>query len=37
MPARAATATGMLRNLQQQFPIGTQPIVKTWRFGGLGP
>src|ERR1700723_3175829 len=25
------TTTSMLRNLQQQFPIGVQPIVKTWR------
>ena len=25
------TTTSVLRNLQQQFPIGTQPIVKTWR------
>src|ERR1700726_3817547 len=28
------TTTSMLRNLQQQVPIGVQPIVKpTWRFG----
>jgi hypothetical protein len=26
------TTTCMLRNLQWQFPIGTQPIVKTWRL-----
>jgi hypothetical protein len=25
----------MLRNLQQQFPIGVQPIVKAWRLRGL--
>ena len=29
------TTTGMLRNLQQQFPIGTQPIVKTQRLRRL--
>ena len=29
------TATSMLRNLQQQFPIGVQPIVKTWRLRWL--
>ena len=29
------TATSMLRNLQQQFPISTQPIVKTWRLRWL--
>jgi hypothetical protein len=22
----------MLRNLKRQFPVGTQPIVKTWRL-----
>src|SRR5271169_1513914 len=26
------TTTRMLRNLQRQFPVGTQPIVKTWRL-----
>ena len=26
------TTTSMLRNLQQQFPISTQPVVKTWRL-----
>ena len=25
----------MLRNLQQQFPIGIQPIVETWRLQRL--
>ena len=29
------TTTSMLRNLQQQFPIGVQPIVKTWRLQWL--
>ena len=29
------TTTSMLRNLQQQFPIGVQPIVKTWRLRRL--
>ena len=29
------TTTSMLRNLQQQFPISTQPIVKTWRLQRL--
>ena len=29
------TSTSMLRNLQQQFPIGVQPIVKTWRLRRL--
>jgi hypothetical protein len=29
------TTTSMLRNLQRQFPIGTQPIVKTWRLRRL--
>jgi hypothetical protein len=27
----APTTTCMLRNLQRQFPVGTHPIVKTWR------
>ena len=31
----APTTTCMLRNLQRQFPIGTQPIVKTWRLRRL--
>ena len=26
------STTRMLRNLQRQFPVGTQPIVKTWRY-----
>ena len=29
------TTTSMLRNLQRQFPVGTQPIVKTWRLRRL--
>ena len=29
------TTTSMLRNLQQQFPISTQPIVKAWRLRWL--
>ena len=29
------TTTSMLRNLQQQFPISIQPIVKTWRLRRL--
>src|SRR5580693_4145816 len=29
------TTTSMLRNLQRQFPIGTQPIVKTGRLRRL--
>ena len=29
------TTTSMLRNLQRQFPIGVQPIVKTWRLRRL--
>jgi hypothetical protein len=29
------TTTSMLRNLQQQFPIGVQPIVKIWRLRRL--
>ena len=29
------TTTCMLRNLQRQFPIGTQPIVKTGRLRRL--
>src|SRR6476661_5828556 len=29
------TTTSMLRNLQQQFPIGVQPIVKAWRLRWL--
>ena len=29
------TTTSMLRNLQQQFPIGTRPIVKAWRLRRL--
>src|SRR3984957_4214430 len=29
------TTTSMLRNLQQQFPIGVQPIVKSWRLQRL--
>ena len=33
--AHGTTTTSMLRNLQQQFPIGDQPIVKTWRLRWL--
>ena len=29
------TTTSMLRNLQQQFPIGVQPIVQIWRLRRL--
>ena len=29
------TTTSVLRNLQQQFPISTQPIVKAWRLRWL--
>ena len=29
------TTTSMLRNLQQQFPVGVQPIVKIWRLRRL--
>src|SRR5271157_384666 len=29
------TTTSVLRNLQWRFPIGTQPIVKTWRLRRL--
>src|ERR1700720_3276241 len=28
------TTTSMLRNLQQQFPISVQPVVKAWRLQG---
>jgi hypothetical protein len=31
----APTTTCMVRNLQRQFPVGTQPIVKTWRLRRL--
>ena len=33
--AHGTTTTSMLRNLQQQFPIGVQPIVKIWRLRWL--